>query len=268
MKNTKPFFLLIGICVSTIGGAQTRLPIHAQVSICQKMMEKPENTVSIQELKFNGKRSHSIGLGVSVDFGLNQLGKSETLWMIHSSAYLFTVPIRYSARMPKDIHGFDADVNWTFERYVPGFEASLELLRQTKTSEKWSLRLGIGANIQDMYINPTVLQQSAIVIKDGIRQNQQVVDALFNPFGFGAVPRQKQDLRFNPVYTVGLCMDIDQNRQFVIDLRICHSGQSIVEPFNFLFGDTGDLIYKKSYVGIDLAYRFSLNDQLSNKWIK
>ena len=180
---------------------------------------------------------------------------------------MFSVPLRYSARMPKDIHGFDHDVSWDFERYAAGFEAGVGLVRQTELNKKWDIRFGLGANIQDMYINANKLGHSAVVTQDGITQPRQVVGTAFDPFSFGPAPRQKQDLQFNAVYSIGFSTKIDAHRMFLIDLRVCHSGQQIIEPYNFMFGDVAEFKYQKSFVGIDLTYRFSINRFLSQPWI-
>ncbi|MFT5512616.1 MAG: hypothetical protein ACI8SE_001014 [Bacteroidia bacterium] len=260
-------FLLVFLLNQSVEG-QSRFPVHGRLSISQKMFEKPECTVNIQELTFTGSRSHSVGLGFGIDFGLNPLNRENTLWILQSSGYLFSVPIKYTARMPKDIHGFDRDVAWDFTRYAAGFEASLGIIRQTKLNETWDLRIGLGGNIQDMYINSSILQHSALISKDGQTQPTQVVGSIFDPLSFGTTPRQKQALQINAVYSIGFSKQISPERMFVIDLRICHSGQQIIEPFNFMFGDTSDFKYKKSYIGLDFTYRFSMNHTLSQFGVK
>mgnify|MGYP001589430038 FL=1 len=266
-KLTCAFILSLSLLFRYKSEAQNRLPVHARIAITQKMLEKPECSVNIQELKFTGARSHSIGLGFGLDFGLNRLDSTQVQWILQASGNLFSVPLNYNARMPKDIHGFDYDVSWDFERYAAGFETSVGLIRQTQLNDKWDIRLGLGANIQDMYINSSKLQHSAVITQNGIAQAVQVVGTTFDPFTFGSPPRQKQDLQFNAVYSVGFSTTIDAHTTFLIDLRVCHSGQQILEPFNFMFGDVAEFKYQKSFVGIDLAYRFSINRFLSQPGI-
>lgn len=269
--KTKTSILLILVGIIFVGTpmvqGQTRFPIHAKLSLNQRVFEPPTTTISLQELKFNGLRSHSLGLGLGLEFGLNELDKTPTNWMITTSMNLFSVPLRYQATLPKDIHGFDRDVSWEFNRYSSGFEAVVGIIRESKLNDVWDIRLGIGANIQDMYFNSNKLEHSVTVIRDGQINSEQVFGIEFDPFfGFGnpGSTREKQDLRFNTVYSVGVCADLNNNSQFVAELKVCHSGQNVIQPLNFLFGDTGEFVYKKSYVGIDLAYRFSMNSRLSS----
>jgi len=269
--KTKLITFLLTLIFSSIGlevNGQTRYPIHARLSMNQRVFEPPTTTISLQELKFKGQTSHSLGFGIGLDFGLNELDKTATNWMIATSMNVFSVPLKYSATLPKDIHGFDRDASWEFKRFSSGFEAALGLVRESKLNEKWVLRLGIAANIQDMYFNSSKLQHTVNVTRDGLHHTQQVFGVEFDPgfgFGFTPSPRKKQDLKFNAVYSVGVTADINANRQFVAEIKVCQSGQNVVQPLNFLLGGTGDFIFKKSYVGIDLAYRFSLNPRLSSR---
>lgn len=245
--------------------SQSRYPVQARVSLNQRLFEPPETSLSLQELRFTGRRSHSMGMGVGVDFGLNQLESGKSNWILTTSMNVFTVPLRYDATMPKETHGFDHDVTWSFERYSSGFEAVLGIARETALNPKWNLRLGLGANIQDMYFSSSKLEHSAIISRNGSLTSERIFGTNFDPFfGFGSNPRQKQDLQFNAVYSVGFVGSLENDRQFIAEIKVCHSNQNIVQPLNFLFGDDGNFIYKKSYVGVDLAYRFSLNRSLSS----
>jgi hypothetical protein len=107
-----------------------------------------------------------------------------------------------------------------------------------------------------------MLRVRALVTANGVTTEEQIVGVNDPFFGFPENTRPKQDVHFNPVYTIGIKRKLENNRSFVADLRICGSSQPMRIPYELNFGSSGEFQYHKGYVGISLGLTIPYNQNL------
>ncbi len=243
-------------------------PVDARLLLMQKGYSAPEVTVSKQQLRFLGENSHSIGVGAGVDFWLSPYSSKNIHWVIQSTLYLQSVPIRYNGILPAEANGFDADVNFRVLRYSSGMEANLGLVRKAEINDKLTLRLGISMGVQQFFINPEMFNVSLNVQRDGQRENINIVGNQFFFGGFSGLERSKQELVLTPIFNVGIESKLKSNRHIIIDFRACMTEVNHIETYDFQLGSPGNYISKKAFIGIDIGYLLWLNKGLSRPSIE
>ncbi len=240
-----------------------RAPVFGKLILAQRIISAPEFKLSKEDIDIKTYASHSFGLGFGVDYVLNPPGPNQNpVWQLNSAFYVFSAPLKYDATLPAERHGFDRDISFSFLRRTSGIEATIGLSRSHTISEFWRLKLGIGLNLQDIFIRDNLLRATAIVVIDS---NVTSTTIFSGNNGFRFNPRSEQDLHFNTVVTLGLSRSLTYSRQLNLDLRFCRSKQRIIEPLAFNFGEPGEIHYNKSFLALDISYVFSLNRSISFK---
>lgn len=269
MKKTLILISLALLSLPTIAQeayVPDRLPVLGKIILAQRINYAPETTLSKLDIDIKTYSTHSIGTGFGFDFFLTQPKPKKPIWALSSSLILSSAGVKYDATLPHERHGFDQDVSWSFYRVTTAVEGALGLKRIHPFRPKWCLSVGLGLNVQDAHIRERMLEQSVVTTMDGQTTHLTVVGRNNGFFGFGfSNNRTEQDIQFNPVFSVGLIHKAD-HKYLCIDLRVCQSKQYVVEQFLLQFGEPGLLKYKKSFVGLDISWAFSLNNNISSKF--
>ena len=259
--------LLVTVLIGTVSFAQKdtkqgRLPVEGQFIVIQKIFKPVTITNSIQDIRFEGKRTHAIGFGYCQDFTLTKNYAEQGYLQLHTALYGTSATIKYDATLPAASHSLDSDVTWNFQRHAVALEGYLGISYNTPIKDRLLLRFGFGVNLQDVFVNSNMLRVRALVTANGVTSEEQIVGVNDQFFGFPESTRQEQDVHFNPVYTIGIKRKLENNRSFVADLRICSSAQPMRTPFELNFGSSGEFRYHKGYVGISLGLTIPYNQDL------
>ncbi|MBO6516503.1 MAG: hypothetical protein JJ975_08115 [Bacteroidia bacterium] len=238
-----------------------RNPVFARVTVGQKIYFAPEHTLSPKDITMDFKPSHSINVGGGVDFVLNQPKPDAGLWQLHASFNVGSAAIKYTGLLEREVHGFDRDVSWEKKTWTSSIEGVFGVSRTHSLSNDWRLVFGFGLSLQDIIIRDHHLAHTALVTSRGETRHTDIFTQENN--GFFPGERRDQNLRLNPVYTLGFSRNLQKQRRLNFEFRLCKSNQPIVAPLNFSLGETGELRYRKSFIGLDISYIFGLNRALS-----
>ncbi len=251
------------VCAQEEESTSKRLPIEGQFILVQKVFKPVTITNSILEIDFTGKRTHSVGIGYSQDFTLSKNYKDKPYFQLHTAVYGTSATVKYDATLRADIHNLDQDATWSFQKQAFAVEGYVGISRNMHLNENMQLRFGFGFNLQDMFVNTNMLRVRTLITANGQTQQEQVVGAVDQFFGFQPASRPEQDVHFNPVYTVGLRKKLPYDRTLVIDLRFCGSSQPMRVPYELNFGSTGELHYHKGYAGLSIGLTLPYNNTVS-----
>lgn len=242
-------------------------PVYFNFGLNNKLLPASTTSISGLQLRVEGSTSHSSGLHLGFEMGLNDLVTSDIHWSMQSRLALFTVPVKFTGRLPKEFHGFDRDVTWAHSRYAAGVEGFIGFLRTSSLTKKWNIRLGAGANITDYYIRPNHFDVRQVAVVDGLPTQVTILSSFtdIGPFGrgFSVVSRDEQNLKFNPVFTVGFARKNADYRGMQFDLRICATQNEITQNMFFQLGDNGNLEYRQSFVELNISYSILTNRSTS-----
>jgi len=269
-KKLTTLFLTLVVFSSPLWAAPdtTRsFPVYFNFGLNNKLLPATTTSISGVQLRVEGNMTHSIGMHLGFEMGLNDLVSNDIHWSLQSRLALFTVPVKFTGRLPKEFHGFDRDVTWAHSRYAAGVEGFIGVLRTSPLSKTWDIRLGAGVNITDYYLRPNHFDVRQIAVVDGIATQVTVLSPFTNtgPFGrgFSVISRDEQDLAFNPVFTVGFQKNNADFKGMQFDLRFCTTNNKITQNMFFQLGDTGNLEYRQSFVELNISYSILTNRKTS-----
>ncbi|MCB9262077.1 MAG: hypothetical protein H6607_06855 [Flavobacteriales bacterium] len=262
------------VCIMLLGCATVyaqnmevplRLPVYGKFFVAQKFFPIPEVNVPSNELSITFERTHNVGVGFGTDFFLMNPQNRTNFISLSTTLQLGSYTTKYSATMPGPQNGFSSDIDWNYQLAVLAYEGTMGLNFNHKKNEKLLFTLGAALGVQDFNLNPDKLTVSKQTIING--QFEQVIIVGSNgigPFGFpNPTPRSKQNIAFNPVFSLNISHILKNDNIFSYGVRVCSATDPFKEVFEFRFGHDSHIVASKSYFALDLAYSFSMNKKIS-----
>lgn len=241
---------------------KNRAPLFAKFGIIQKVYKPAEFIFDKDEAQFERVRSHSMGIGGSLEFALNNTPDFDGMWTVSTSFYLTSYSLNFRGVFPGERFGFESDAITTGKVLLSAIEGAIKVNRYKQIKPNLFLFGGVGINVQNVPLRNSLIQGFSRISQDGVMVSQQMFQNEGSNFFISRNPVAQS---INTIWSIGLAQKFQSHNMFMMEMRFCRSKTiDLKEKLNSQFGIEGELWVHKGFVGIDLSYMFTINQKHFN----
>lgn len=271
MNKTTLFFLALLIPIAS--QAQTsdrgklflpdRSPVFVGIGLAQKWFTPASLDFNEAGVDIKVEQAHAIGLRTSLEFVLRDRGNYNGLWTLSPGLSITSYSLKYEGVFSADFFGFDQDAITRDRHIIAAFELGMESRYYREMGKSAVGFVSAGLNVVHLQRRGVFINSVGRVVQDGQTTFMTLISN--NNDFFGGLPNLNQKL--NPVIGLGLMNQLATGHLVGAQLRFCSSNDfNTKEDLTSELGLQGLMMFKKSFVALDISYQFGINQRKAITW--